>query len=124
MLEILRYQTKKYFPFLKRRKKYCILFFGRWCVSLTKLYVGNLPYGVNDDALRDMFSAYGNILSASIIFDRMSGRSKGFGFVELEDDGEAQKAISEMNEKELEGRNMVVSVARPREERPERSFRR
>ena len=91
---------------------------------MTKLYVGNLPYGINDDALKDMFSAYGNILSASIIFDRMSGRRKGFGFVELEDDGEAQKAISEMNEKEFEGRNMVVSVARPREERPERSFRR
>lgn len=91
---------------------------------MTKLYVGNLPYGVNDDSLKDMFSAYGNIVSASIIFDRMSGRSKGFGFVELEDDGEAQKAISEMNEKEIEGRNMVVSVARPKEERPERSFRR
>jgi len=91
---------------------------------LTKLYVGNLPYSVNDDALREMFSAYGNVLSASIIFDRMSGRSKGFGFVELEDDGEAQKAISDMNEKEYEGRNMVVSIARPKEERPERSFRR
>jgi len=102
---------------------YCF-FFGRWCVSLTKLYVGNLPYSVNDDALREMFSAYGNVLSASIIFDRMSGRSKGFGFVELEDDGEAQKAISDMNEKEYEGRNLVVSIARPKEERPERSFRR
>lgn len=91
---------------------------------MTKLYVGNLSYSVNDDALKEMFSAYGNIVSASIIFDRMSGRSKGFGFVEIEDDGEAQKAISEMNEKEFEGRNIVVSVARPKEERPERSFRR
>jgi len=91
---------------------------------LTKLYVGNLPYSVKDDALRDLFSSYGNVLSASIIFDRMSGRSKGFGFVELEDDSEAERAISEMNEKELEGRKLVVSVARPKEERPERNFNR
>ncbi len=91
---------------------------------MTKLYVGNLPYSVKDDALRDLFSSYGNVLSASIIFDRMSGRSKGFGFVELEDDAEAEKAISEMNEKELEGRKLVVSVARPKEERPERNFNR
>jgi RNA recognition motif-containing protein len=69
-----------------------------------------------------MFSDYGNVLSASIIFDRMSGRSKGFGFVELEDDEEAQKAISEMNGKDFEGRNIVVSVARPKEERPQRNF--
>jgi RNA recognition motif-containing protein len=69
-----------------------------------------------------MFSSYGNVLSASIIFDRMSGRSKGFGFVELEDDGEAQNAISEMNGKDFEGRNLVVSIARPKEERPQRNF--
>ncbi len=84
---------------------------------MTKLYVGNLPYSVNDDSLRELFSSYGNVLSASIIFDRMSGRSKGFGFVELEDDKEAQKAISEMNEKEIDGRKIVVSVARPKEQR-------
>jgi len=71
-----------------------------------------------------MFSPYGNIVSATVIFDKMSGRSKGFGFVELEDDEQAQKAISELSEKEFEGRKTVVSVARPREERPERSFRR
>jgi cold-inducible RNA-binding protein len=100
------------------------LFFGRWCVSLTKLYVGNLPYSFNDDSLKDMFSSYGNIVSASVIFDKMSGRSKGFGFVELEDDAAAQKAIAELNNKDVEGRNLVVSIARPREERPERSFRR
>ena len=86
---------------------------------MTKLYVGNLPYSVNDDALKEMFSSYGNVLSASIIMDRMSGRSKGFGFVELEDDAEAQRAISEMHEKDVGGRNIVVSVARPKEERPE-----
>lgn len=89
---------------------------------MTKLYVGNLPYSVKDDSLKDMFSDYGNVVSASIIFDRMSGRSKGFGFVEIEDDEEAQKAISEMNGKDVEGRNIVVSVARPREERPQRNF--
>ena len=84
---------------------------------MTKLYVGNLPYSVKDDALRDLFSSYGNVLSASIIFDRMSGRSKGFGFVELEDDSGAKKAISEMNEKEIDGRKIVVSIARPKEQR-------
>ncbi|HQG58684.1 MAG TPA: RNA-binding protein [bacterium] len=84
---------------------------------MTKLYVGNLPYSVNDDSLRELFSSYGNVLSASIIFDRMSGRSKGFGFVELEDDSGAKKAISEMNEKEIDGRKIVVSVARPKEQR-------
>jgi RNA recognition motif-containing protein len=84
---------------------------------LTKLYVGNLPYSVNDDSLRELFSSYGNVLSASIIFDRMSGRSKGFGFVELEDDSGAKKAISEMNEKEIDGRKIVVSIARPKEQR-------
>ncbi|NMB91861.1 RNA-binding protein [candidate division WWE3 bacterium] len=91
---------------------------------MTKLYVGNLPYSFNDDALRNMFVDYGNVVSASIIFDKMSGRSKGFGFVELEDDEQAQKAITELNGKDFEGRNIVVSVARPREERPERNFRR
>ena len=91
---------------------------------MTKLYVGNLPYSFNDDSLKDMFSAYGNIVSASVIFDKMSGRSKGFGFVELEDDSAAQKAIAELNDKDMGGRNVVVSIARPREERPERNFRR
>ncbi len=84
---------------------------------MTKLYVGNLPYSVNDDSLRELFSSYGNVLSASIIFDRMSGRSKGCGFVELEDDSGAKKAISEMNEKEIDGRKIVVSIARPKEQR-------
>lgn len=91
---------------------------------MTKLYVGNLPYSYNDDSLKTLFSSYGNIVSATIIFDKMSGRSKGFGFVELEDDAAAQNAIKELNDKDMEGRNVVVSVARPKEERPERSFRR
>lgn len=89
---------------------------------MTKLYVGNLPYSTTDQALGDMFSAYGNVLSAKIIVDKMSGRSKGFGFVELEDDNLAQTAITEMNGKMIENRALVVSVARPMEERPRRSF--
>ena len=88
---------------------------------MTKLYVGNLPYSYNDDSLRNAFSSYGNVLSASIIMDRQRGRSKGFGFVELEDDAAAQQAISEMNGKEVDGRALVVSVARPMSDQPRRS---
>jgi cold-inducible RNA-binding protein len=87
---------------------------------MTKLYVGNLPYSTNDRSLADAFSKYGNVLSASVITDKMSGRSKGFGFVELEDDSQAQTAISEMNGMDMDGRKLNVSVARPMEERPRR----
>jgi cold-inducible RNA-binding protein len=87
---------------------------------MTKLYVGNLPYKVNDQSLAELFSKYGNVLSATVIVDKMSGRSKGFGFVELEDDAQAQTAISEMNGVDMEGRKLNVSVARPMEERPRR----
>lgn len=89
---------------------------------MTKLYVGNLPYSMTSQTLGDMFASYGTVVSATIIADRMSGRSKGFGFVELEDDAMAQNAINDLNGKEIEGRNMVVSVARPMEERPKRQF--
>lgn len=89
---------------------------------MTKLYVGNLPYSITQDALKDMFNAYGNVVSSTIIMDRVSGRSKGFGFVELEDDAAAQQAINDLNGKDMEGRNIVVSVARPMEESPRRSF--
>lgn len=88
----------------------------------TKLYVGNLAYGVGDDQLRDMFSEFGTVTSATVITDRQSGRSKGFGFVEMENDAEAQTAMSELNEKEFEGRRMIVNEARPREERPSGRF--
>jgi len=87
---------------------------------MTKLYVGNLPYSFNDQSLSDLFSKYGNVLSATIIVDKMSGRSKGFGFVELEDDDQAQSAIKEMNGMDVDGRKLNVSVARPMEERPRR----
>ncbi len=89
---------------------------------MTKLYVGNLPFSFSDDTLKDLFASYGNVLSSSVIKDRNTGRSKGFGFVELDDDGMAQTAITELSGKDVEGRNLVVSVARPMEERPQRSF--
>lgn len=87
---------------------------------MTKLYVGNLPYSTNDQSLADVFSKYGNVLSATVIIDKMSGRSKGFGFVELEDDSQAQAAIKELNGTDMDGRKLNVSVARPMEERPRR----
>jgi cold-inducible RNA-binding protein len=89
---------------------------------MTKLYVGNLPYSTKDDGLAAMFATYGEVVSSSIISDRNTGRSKGFGFVELSDDTAAQTAIKEMNGKEIEGRKIIVSVARPMEDRPKRSY--
>lgn len=91
---------------------------------MTKLYVGGLPYSYDDAQLRDLFASYGEVLSAIVIKDKMSGRSKGFGFVELADDEMGQKAISEINGTTVDERKIVVSVARPQEERPRRDFRR
>jgi len=88
----------------------------------TKLFVGSLAFGVTDDQLRDFFAGVGTVTSANVIIDRYSNRSKGFGFVEMESDDEAQEAIKQLNGKELEGRAIVVNVARPREERPQGSF--
>lgn len=89
---------------------------------MNKLYVGNLPYSITDSSLSDMFSQYGNVVSASIIMDRATNRSKGFGFVEFESADEANAAIQAMNNTEMEGRNIVVSIARPKEDRPRRTF--
>jgi RNA recognition motif-containing protein len=83
---------------------------------MNKIFVGNLPWSVKDEKLTEVFSKFGNVTSASVITDRHSGRSKGFGFVEFEKDEEAAKAIEEMNEKELEGRNIKVAEAKPKEE--------
>lgn len=83
---------------------------------MTKLYVGNLPYSINDQALSDLFASYGDVTSAVVITDRATGRSKGFGFVEFEDDAAATAAIEGMNESEVEGRNLKVNVARPKSE--------
>lgn len=78
-----------------------------------KLYVGGLPYSIDDAQLRDLFASYGEILSASVIMDKFSGRSKGFGFVEMSNDQEAEKAIAEMNGKDVGGRSITVNEARP-----------
>lgn len=83
-----------------------------------KLYVGNLPWTLTNDTLKDLFAAMGEITEAVIITDRMSGRSKGFGFVTFANEADAEKAVAEMNGKDIEGRKIVVNVARPREERP------
>ena len=82
-----------------------------------KLYVGNLSYSVNDSSLQQNFSAFGTVTSAKVMMDRDSGRSKGFGFVEMSSDAEAQAAISGMNGKNNDGRDMVVNEARPMEPR-------
>lgn len=87
-------------------------------MSNNKLYVGNLAYSVRDQDLQDAFGAYGAVQSAKVMMDRDTGRSKGFGFVEMGSDGEAQAAINGLNGQPLAGRSIVVNVARPREERP------
>jgi RNA recognition motif-containing protein len=78
-----------------------------------KLYVGNLPYSVTGDTLQSVFSAYGTVVSADVIMDRMTSRSKGFGFVEMGTDDEAKAAIAALNGKDMEGRAMTVNEARP-----------
>ena len=83
-----------------------------------KLYVGNLSYNIRDDDLQQAFAQYGNVSSAKVMMDRDTGRSKGFGFVEMGTDAEAQSAINGMNGQALDGRAIVVNEARPREERP------
>ena len=87
-----------------------------------KVYVGNLPFSVDDNKLKELFSAYGEIEEATVIQDKFSGRSKGFGFVTFKDDEAAKKAVSEMNDKEVEGRNLKVNEAKPMDpDRPRRS---
>ena len=82
-----------------------------------KLYVGSLGYDVTSSELEQMFSAHGTVQSAQVIMDRDSGRSKGFGFVEMSDDNAAREAIAALHEKEHDGRNLTVNEARPREDR-------
>ncbi len=86
-----------------------------------KLYVGNLPYTVRDEDLQQAFSAYGSVNSAKVMMERDTGRSKGFGFVEMGSDAEAQAAVEGMNGQSLGGRSLVVNEARPMEARPPRS---
>jgi RNA recognition motif-containing protein len=85
---------------------------------MKKLYVGNLPYQVADNELQEAFSQYGNVTSASVIMDRDTGRSKGFGFVEFDDDNAAEEAMNAMNGQDMGGRSLVVNEARPKRERP------
>ena len=88
--------------------------------SSSYLYVGNLPYSIRDDELSDLFSDFGAVKSANVIMDRSSGKSKGFGFVEMDDNEEAEKAIQSLNGKEVGGRELRVNEARPRGDRPNR----
>jgi len=85
-----------------------------------KLYVGNLAYSVTDGTLEQMFAAHGSVQSAQVIMDRDTGRSKGFGFVEMGSDQEAQAAITALNGQQVDGRNLTVNEAKPREDRGSR----
>ena len=82
------------------------------------IYVGNLPYRTTEDELRQMFSQFGTVESASVVSDKFTGRSRGFGFVEMTNNDEASNAINSFNGQEMNGRALVVNEARPREERP------
>ncbi len=82
-----------------------------------RLFVGNLPFSLSEDQLLDLFSTAGTVMEAKIIYDRETGRSRGFGFVEMSSDEDAQKAIEAFNGKDIEGRSLKVNEARPREER-------
>jgi len=84
----------------------------------TKLYVGSLPYSTTDQQLSEVFSQYGTVQSAKVITDRYTGQSRGFGFVEMATNEEAQKAIAALNGSQLGGRTLVVNEARPQEKRP------
>jgi RNA recognition motif-containing protein len=86
-----------------------------------KIYVGNLSFTVTDDELQQAFASFGNVLSARVVMDKMSGRSKGFGFVEIEEDSAADEAVSKMDGQTIAGRAVRVSEAKPQEDRPRRS---
>ncbi|MDH3316987.1 MAG: RNA-binding protein [Gammaproteobacteria bacterium] len=88
-----------------------------------KLYVGNLPYSVTEDDLRQAFSEFGELVEVVVITDKFSGQSKGFGFVEMPNNSEADAAIKALNESDLKGRNIKVNEARPRGDRPQRRQR-
>ena len=86
----------------------------------TKLFVGSLPWAIDDQGLEDLFKEFGTVSSAKVIMDRETGRSKGFGFVEFEDDDAAKAAADKLNNSDVQGRTIVVSEARPLEPRPPR----
>lgn len=84
------------------------------------IYVGNLPYSVTEDELREAFGEFGEVTSVNIIMDKFSGQSKGFGFVEMANNSEADEAIKALNESPMKGRNLRVNQAKPRSDRPQR----
>jgi RNA recognition motif-containing protein len=89
-----------------------------------RIYVGNLPYTVTDDELREMFAEFGELASAEVITDKYSGRSKGFGFVDMPNNAEADQAVKSLNDTSVKGRKLTVNEAKPRTERPpQRRFR-
>jgi RNA recognition motif-containing protein len=87
------------------------------------IYVGNLPYSVTEEELREIFSEFGEVASVNVITDKYSGQSKGFGFVEMENNSEADEAIKALNESSFKGRNIKVNQAKPRGKRPQRRSR-
>lgn len=87
---------------------------------MTKLFVGGLPYTIDNQKLNELFAAFGQVLSANVITDKYTSQSKGFGFVEMADDASAQEAIKKLDGSDLDGRRLGVSVARPREEHQNR----
>lgn len=87
------------------------------------IYAGNLSYKMTDQDLNELFGAYGAVTESKIIIDRETGRSKGFGFVEMPNQAEGDEAIKQLNGKEIDGRNIKVNVAKPREEKPSRNQR-
>jgi hypothetical protein len=103
--------------FSSAQKRAGLVRFLRNCFVGTRLYVGNLSYSVSNEQLEELFGAYGQVKTAQVIMDRDTGRSKGFGFVEMADGSGAQAAIEGMNGKDIDGRALTVNEARPREER-------
>ncbi len=87
------------------------------------IYVGNLPYSITEDELREVFAEFGEVSRANVITDKFSGQSKGFGFVEMPNNSEADEAIKALNESSLKGRNIKVNQAKPRGDRPQRRSR-
>lgn len=86
----------------------------------TRIYVGNLPYTVNNDQLAQLFAPYGEVSDVNVVTDRDTGRSKGFGFVDIADDAAARQAIADLNGRQMGDRTLTVNEARPREDRPRR----
>jgi RNA recognition motif-containing protein len=89
-----------------------------------QIYVGNMSYGTTEESLRNLFSGFGDVENVKIITDRETGRAKGFGFITMSNDAQANKAIEELNDKEFEGRNLKVNEAKPREPRQRSNYNR